>query len=103
MHIGTLAPFADRDSERVNLPIDGANDGASGVGVLLEIARNISLLDPLIGVDIILFDAEDYGAPNMSGQFFDLNSMNDTHGALVHSIFAKTFSLRITNLNMEFY
>ena len=71
-------PFADRDSERVNLPIDGANDGASGVGVLLEIARNISLLDPLIGVDIILFDAEDYGAPNMSGQFFDLNSMNDT-------------------------
>jgi len=62
----------------VNLPIDGANDGASGVGVLLEIARNISLLDPLIGVDIILFDAEDYGAPSMSGQFFDLNSMNDT-------------------------
>lgn len=71
-------PFADRDSLKINLPIDGANDGASGVGVLLEIARNLSILDPEIGVDIILFDAEDYGAPSMSGQFFDLNSMNDT-------------------------
>ncbi len=71
-------PFADRDSIKINLPIEGANDGASGVGVLLEIARNISLSNPFIGVDIIFFDAEDYGAPSMSGQFFDLNSMNDT-------------------------
>lgn len=71
-------PFADRDSVNVNLPIEGANDGASGVGVLLEIARNISLLDPNYGVDIIFFDAEDYGAPSMSGQFFDLSAMNDT-------------------------
>ena len=71
-------PFADRDTINMNLPIEGANDGASGVGVLLEVARNISLSNPLIGVDIIFFDAEDYGAPSMSGQFFDLNSMNDT-------------------------
>jgi Zn-dependent M28 family amino/carboxypeptidase len=45
-----------------------ANDGASGVGVLLEMARQFSIQKPEIGVDIIFFDAEDYGAPqNYSG------------------------------------
>jgi len=42
-------------------PIDGANDGASGVGVLLEIARQISINEPNVGIDIIFFDAEDQG------------------------------------------
>lgn len=56
-------PFADRDIENKNTPIDGANDGASGVGVLIEIARQLSIHKPDIGVDIIFFDAEDYGAP----------------------------------------
>ena len=40
----------------------GANDGASGVGVLLELARQFQIQQPNIGVDIIFFDAEDYGA-----------------------------------------
>ena len=44
-------------------PIDGANDGGSGVGVLLEIARVLGLDSLDYGVDIILFDAEDYGTP----------------------------------------
>ncbi len=58
-------PFADYDAQpdRQRKPIDGANDGASGVGVLLEIARLLSQQPPTVGVDIILFDAEDYGAP----------------------------------------
>lgn len=56
-------PFADNDTKDRNKPIDGANDGASGVGVLLEIARQIQLTQPKIGVDIIFFDAEDYGQP----------------------------------------
>ena len=58
-------PYADYDSDPANRrkPIDGANDGASGVGVLLEIARQMSLTPPPVGVDIILFDAEDYGPP----------------------------------------
>lgn len=59
-------PIADKDVSRMKEAIDGANDGASGVGVLLEIARVIhsSNQKPNIGIDIILFDAEDWGAPN---------------------------------------
>ena len=58
--------IADHDTENKNSPILGANDGGSGVGVLLEIARQFSKKNPKIGVDIILFDAEDYGDPNSS-------------------------------------
>lgn len=56
-------PWADADPDPSNhrKPILGANDGASGVGVLLEIARQLSLQPTEIGIDIILFDAEDYG------------------------------------------
>ena len=55
-------PFADRDEgKNMNRQFDGANDGASGVGVLIEIARQLSIAQPNIGVDIILFDLEDYG------------------------------------------
>jgi hypothetical protein len=57
-------PFADKDTVRMREPIDGANDGGSGVGVLLEIARILGLDSTLeVGVDVIFFDAEDYGAP----------------------------------------
>jgi Zn-dependent M28 family amino/carboxypeptidase len=59
-------PFADQDSKDKDKPIDGANDGASGVGVLLEIARILRTMPVEIGVDIILFDAEDYGQPSGS-------------------------------------
>ncbi len=58
-------PYADQDEEKHHhTPIDGANDGASGVGVLLEIARQIQLQSPAVGIDIIFFDAEDYGIPD---------------------------------------
>lgn len=57
-------PFADQDTKDKNKPIPGANDGGSGVGVLLEIARQISLNPIAVGVDIVLFDAEDYGQPD---------------------------------------
>ncbi|MDD4515306.1 M28 family peptidase [Massilibacteroides sp.] len=56
-------PYADRDPDEANhyTPIDGADDGASGVGVLLEIARLLQQNTPDLGIDIIFFDAEDYG------------------------------------------
>lgn len=58
-------PYADYDPDpaKRRSPIDGANDGASGVGVLLETARQISIRQPAVGIDIILFDVEDYGPP----------------------------------------
>ena len=56
-------PFADQDTKDMTKPILGANDGASGVGVLIEVARQLSINRPDIGVDIIFFDAEDYGQP----------------------------------------
>ncbi len=57
-------PFADRDTENQNKPILAADDGGSGVAVILEIARQIQLKNPGIGIDIVFFDAEDYGKPS---------------------------------------
>lgn len=55
-------PYADKDEEKKDAPFEGANDGASGVGILLEIARTIGQnKTPLVGVDLILFDGEDWG------------------------------------------
>lgn len=56
-------PYADRDETNRSQPIDGANDGGSGVGVLLELARVLPTQLPAVGVDIMFFDAEDYGVP----------------------------------------
>lgn len=52
---------ADKDDEDKDKPIDGADDGASGVAVLLQIARTIQQNPIDLGVDIIFFDAEDNG------------------------------------------
>lgn len=56
-------PWADQDADAANhkTPVDGANDGASGVAVLLEIARQLSLSAPAKGIDILFVDAEDWG------------------------------------------
>jgi hypothetical protein len=55
-------PFADKDKENPTATFEGANDGASGVGVLLEMARLLgNNTPPNVGVDIIFFDGEDYG------------------------------------------
>jgi Zn-dependent M28 family amino/carboxypeptidase len=58
-------PFADQETDAAlqRMPIDGADDGGSGVGVLLEVARLFGQQEPGVGVDIIFFDAEDYGVP----------------------------------------
>lgn len=76
-------PFADQDDVDKDKPILGANDGASGVGVLMEVAAQLKKNPLNIGVDIILFDAEDWG--DNSGQVensFCLGSQywgNNTH------------------------
>ena len=56
-------PWADNDPDAANhsKPVMGANDGASGVGVLLQLASQLKAESPTIGVDIVLVDAEDMG------------------------------------------
>ncbi|MDY4790639.1 MAG: M28 family peptidase, partial [Bacteroidales bacterium] len=57
--------WADNDPDEKNhkTPIIGANDGASGVGVLMEMARCLKMKPTSVGVDIVLFDVEDQGCP----------------------------------------
>jgi len=55
----------DEKVENQSLPVLGANDGASGTSVLMELATIISEKNPEIGIDIVFFDAEDGG---FSGQ-----------------------------------
>ena len=59
-------PWADNDPDSANWrkPVMAANDGASGVAVLLELARLLHQCDSVaVGVDFICFDAEDWGTP----------------------------------------
>ena len=62
-------PWADNDPDSANWrkPVMGANDGASGVAVMLEIARLLQRADSInVGVDFVCFDAEDWGIPQWS-------------------------------------
>lgn len=59
-------PWADNDPDSANWrkPVMAANDGASGVAVMLEVARLLQKADSLqVGVDFVCFDAEDWGTP----------------------------------------
>ena len=58
-------PWADSEEDRKdrNQPIIGANDGASGVAVLLELAKIMAETPPSIGVNLVFFDGEDMGIP----------------------------------------
>ena len=69
-------PWADNDAaeSQWHTPIDGANDGGSGVAVLLETARQLQQSHPAVGIDLICFDAEDCGVP----QWADAESRDNT-------------------------
>lgn len=60
-------PVADQDpdSARRGEPILGANDGGSGVAVLMELARVLSSHSPPLGVDLLFTDGEDFGVGEM--------------------------------------
>lgn len=63
-------PWADNDPLESNrhTPVMGANDGASGIAVMIEIARLIQADTTLkVAVDFVCFDAEDYGTPLWEG------------------------------------
>ncbi|ADE81335.1 glutamine cyclotransferase [Xylanibacter ruminicola] len=69
-------PWADNDPDEANwkTPVMAANDGASGVAVMLEIARLLSKDTLQLGVDFICFDAEDWGVPQWNEDNFDSES-----------------------------
>lgn len=59
---------ADRNETTKTQQVPGADDGGSGVGILLEIARQLKLNKAKIGVDIVLFDGEDQGDQSANGK-----------------------------------
>ena len=65
--------WADHDPDEANhrKPLPGANDGASGVAVLMEMARVMSGMRPGVAVDFIFFDVEDQGIPEWAGRYED--------------------------------
>ncbi|MCC6814879.1 MAG: M28 family peptidase [Saprospiraceae bacterium] len=72
-------PFSDQelDSTKLKIPVLGADDGASGAGIIIELSRilNQKKLDKL-GIDLILFDAEDYGDDNGAMESWCLGSQH---------------------------
>ncbi len=53
-------PFADRDPVNPRAKMDGANDGASGVAMLMVLAPHLQQLGPRLGIDLVFFDAEEF-------------------------------------------
>lgn len=73
-------PFADNDSLPANKtkPVPAANDGASGVAVMLELARAVQQANakPGVGIDLICFDVEDLGDGDKAQKDFEKESGN---------------------------
>ena len=107
-------PFADHDPKPENRDkaILGANDGASGVAILLEIARVLKVHPPPRRVVIVLFDGEDYGRSTddmfIGSRFFakNLGKWKPDYGILLDMVGDKDLTLPIEwyswNANREF-
>lgn len=81
-------PWADNDPDEKNwhTPVMAANDGASGVAVLIELARLFSKTPPPVAVDLVCFDAEDCGVP----QWVDTDEDTEDTWCLGSQLWAKT-------------
>jgi glutaminyl-peptide cyclotransferase len=87
-------PTADEEIDPANRkkPIPGANDGASGVAVLLELARQFKLRRPEVGVIIALWDGEDYGPDVdtmlLGSRYFakNMGKLRPTYGILLDMV-----------------
>jgi glutaminyl-peptide cyclotransferase len=64
-------PWCDQDPDPAwrSRPLPGANDGGSGVAVLLEVAERMHAQAPPVGVDLVFFDGEDQGAASRGNEF----------------------------------
>lgn len=75
-------PYMDQDPEHLHDSLIGANDNASGVSILLEIARIMEKNNPQIGVDLVFFDMEDQGRPA-----FETGADPEDHGYCLGSTY----------------
>lgn len=105
-------PWADQEKDKSlhTQPIIGANDGASGVAVLLQLAKMFSLRTPReIGVDLVFFDAEDYGREGdlehylIGSQYFaaNLEGYRPECGILLDLVGAKDAVIRQEGYSLE--
>ena len=61
----------DLDTNNWHKPLPGANDGASGVAVIIEMARAMASMPPNVGIDFVLFDVEDQGITEWASRYED--------------------------------
>jgi hypothetical protein len=72
-------PFSDQDKQKPKDRFDGAVDGAASAGIMLELARIMATKPANVGLDLVFFDAEDYGSPQngntycLGSQYFAAN------------------------------
>ncbi len=108
-------PTADMDPNPANRnkAVLGADDGGSGVAVLLEIARILQQTKPSVGVDILLVDAEDYGNPGGASETYCLGTQywannnpitgyTATFGILLDMVGAKNASFAKEGYSLQF-
>ena len=84
-------PWADADPDpaKRSSPISGANDGASGVAIILEVARILSANKLNYGIDIVFFDGEDYGKEGdllnfcLGSKYYSVAAENNPHFAIL--------------------
>ncbi len=104
-------PFADGPSEKdEDAVVNGADDGASGVGVLLEVARQMGLDAADIGLDIVFLDAEDYGTSGetdsygLGAQHYarTLGAVRPMYGILLDMVGAKDARFALEGVSMRF-
>ena len=62
-------PFSDQDAEKPKERFDGAVDGAASAGLMLELARVLKANPAPVGLDLVFFDAEDYGSPTTANSY----------------------------------
>jgi hypothetical protein len=62
-------PFSDQDAEKPKERFDGAVDGAASAGIMLELARVLKANPAPVGLDLVFFDAEDYGSPTTANSY----------------------------------
>ena len=59
--LGHAPDVGEAEDRRTALPVPGANDGASGVALLIALGDVLKEAPPTVGVDLLFVDGEDYG------------------------------------------